>query len=203
VDALVDEVVEHLTTNPPAILRTSLLWPVLAVLLLAGVLTDLRVNWDEERRYGVDWGDVLLVVGLFAAGVASMVTGATFPAGDSLLWPLAGFTIMATATALRWWATGVLGADFNAALRTRPGQVVRSEGPFRWVRHPGYLGAYAYQVGAILLFGWWPPVLVLIVTLGLGFRRRIKREEAINRQAIVGYEEYMRQVRWRMIPGLW
>ncbi len=71
------------------------------------------------------------------------------------------------------------------------------------MRHPGYLGAYAYQVGAVVVFGWWPPALVLIVTLGLGFRHRIEREEAINQQAIVGYEEYMRQVRWRMIPGLW
>lgn len=184
VDGLVDQIVERLTTELPAIFRTSWLWPVLAVLLLGGVLTDRRVNWDDKRRYGVDWGDVLLVVGLFVAGVASMVTSATFPAGDSLLWPLAGFTIMAAAVALQWWATGVLGVDFNAALRTRPGQAVRTEGPFRWVRHPGYLGAYAYQVGAVAVFGWWPPVLVLIVTLGLGFRHRIKREEAINRQAI-------------------
>ncbi len=49
------------------------------MLLLAGVLTDRRVDWDEERRYGLDWGDVVLVVGLFAAGVASMVTGAHVP----------------------------------------------------------------------------------------------------------------------------
>jgi protein-S-isoprenylcysteine O-methyltransferase Ste14 len=189
--------------NLPAIFTTPWLWPIAALLLLGGVITDRRVNWEGEHGYRPDLGDVLLGALLVLAGVISIAIDATLPMGDSLLWPVVGFAMMAAACPLRWRATGILGSDFNAALRTRPGQQVRDTGPYRWVRHPGYTGVLMYLTGLVVIFGWWPPIVVMVVVLGNAFRKRIEREEAINRREIEGYEQYMREVRWRMIPGLW
>lgn len=71
------------------------------------------------------------------------------------------------------------------------------------MRHPGYLGVTLYLTGMAVIFGWWPPVVVTVVLLGAYCRARIHREEAINRDGIAGYGEYMARVRWRMVPGLW
>lgn len=101
-DALVDKVVEHLTTDPPAIFRTSSLWPVLALLLLAGVRTDRRVNWGRGTPLRLGLGRRRLGGGFVRRQRFQHRHRATFPAGDSLLWPLVGFTIMAAAAGLRW-----------------------------------------------------------------------------------------------------
>jgi hypothetical protein len=128
------------------------------VLLLAGV-TDRRVNWDEERRYGVDWGDALLVVGLFAAALPASSPAprsrrvtlccGRLPASPS--WPPPP---VCDGGQLACWvltSTPLFAPDLGRSFAARA--------PFRRVRHPGYLGAYAYQAGAVLVFGWWPPVV--------------------------------------------
>jgi protein-S-isoprenylcysteine O-methyltransferase Ste14 len=203
VDQLGQRLLETLASGDlPPIFTTPWLWPIAALLLLGGVITDGRVNWEGEHRHRPDLGDGLLGALLVISGVASLATDAMLPLGDSLVWPV-GVVMMAAACALRWQATDVLGADFNAALRTRPGQQVRNAGPYRWVRHPGYTGVLMYLTGLVVIFGWWPPIVVMVVVLGNAFRERVEREEAINRREIEGYERYMREVQWRMIPGLW
>ncbi len=78
-----------------------------------------------------------------------------------------------------------------------------ASGPYRWVRHPGYLGVVLYLTGLAVIFGWWPPVVVVVIMLDAYCRARIEREETINRDGIAGYGEYMPRVRWRMVPRLW
>jgi protein-S-isoprenylcysteine O-methyltransferase Ste14 len=202
VDQLDHRLIETMSIDLPPIFTTRWLWAVAGVLLLGGAIIDRRVNFAGKQRRP-DLGDALLAALLVLAGVISIATGATLPMGNSLLWPVVGFTMMAAACPLRWRATGILGLDFNAALQTRPGQPVRDTGPYRWVRHPGYTGVLIYLTGLVVIFGWWPPIVVMVVVLGNAFRKRIEQEEAINRREIEGYEQYMRKVRWRLIPGLW
>ena len=200
-EQFVDRIIEHLATEPPAIFVTPWLWVLYGVMLAGGFLTDRRVHWEERPRLRIQ--DFALFAALFVSGVVSMATGATFPNGGSIVWPLLGFTLMAAGLVLRVQATGRLGRDFNGDLRTRPGQTVVASGPYRWVRHPGYLGVALYLTGLAVIFGWWLPVVVVLIMVGAYCRARIDREEAINRDGIVGYGEYMARVRWRMVPGLW
>jgi protein-S-isoprenylcysteine O-methyltransferase Ste14 len=203
VEHLGQPLIAPMSTDLPPMFTSPWLWAIAGVLLVGGAVTDSRGNWEGEHCYRPDLGDALLGILLVLAGVVSIAINATLPMGNSLLWPVVGFTMMAAACPLRWRATGILGPDFNAALRTRPGQQVRDTGPYRRVRHPGYAGVMMYLTGLVVTLGWWPPIVVMVVVLGNAFRKRIKQEEAINRREIEGYEEYMRKVRWRMIPGLW
>ena len=185
VDQIVERMIEHLATEPPAIFVTPWLWAAYGVMFLGGFFTDRRVHWEQRPRPRP--ADFFLGAALVASGVVSMATGATFPSGGSTLWPLLGFTLMAAGLVLRLQATGRLGRDFNGDLRTRPGQTVVTSGPYRWVRHPGYLGVVLYLTGMAVIFGWWPPVVVAVLLLGAYCRARIHREEAINQQGIAGY----------------
>ena len=56
--------------------------------------------------------------------------------------------------------------------------------------------------GIPLLLGSWlglmaAPLIVLILSV------RIFKEKAMLRRELEGYEEYVRQVRWRLIPRVW
>ncbi|HEV2069129.1 MAG TPA: hypothetical protein VGR26_04995 [Acidimicrobiales bacterium] len=49
-EQLVDRVIEHLATEPPAIFVTPCLWVLYGVMLVGGFLTDRRVNWKKRPR---------------------------------------------------------------------------------------------------------------------------------------------------------
>src|SRR5689334_9011720 len=79
------------------------------------------------------------------------------------------------------------------------GQKVISTGLYAIVRHPMYAGAVLLFIAAPLLLGSIYGLLlglVLIVTIGA----RSLGEEAMLKAELEGYREYMRKVKWRMIP---
>ena len=79
------------------------------------------------------------------------------------------------------------------------GQKVISTGLYAIVRHPMYAGATLLFISAPLLLGSIAGLvlgLVLIVTIGA----RAVGEEAMLKEELEGYRDYMRKVKWRMIP---
>ena len=79
------------------------------------------------------------------------------------------------------------------------GQHVVSTGPYAQVRHPMYAGALLLFLGGPMLLSSDAGLLlgfVLIITIAI----RSLGEEAMLREELPGYREYMREVRWRMIP---
>lgn len=87
------------------------------------------------------------------------------------------------------------------AVQTERGHHPVSEGPYAYVRHPGY-------AGAIVGFGAMPVMLgslwALLPTL-LGLALLVIRtywEDRTLRRELTGYTEYARHVRWRLLPGV-
>jgi protein-S-isoprenylcysteine O-methyltransferase Ste14 len=79
------------------------------------------------------------------------------------------------------------------------GQTVVSTGMYGVVRHPMYAGALLlFVAGPLLLGSVWGLIvsLILIVTIAV----RSIGEEAMLKQELEGYSDYMRRVKWRMIP---
>jgi len=87
-------------------------------------------------------------------------------------------------------------------IQTDRGHAVCREGPYRWIRHPGYAASLLYIVPTGMILGSWlaaiPQVLAsaaLIVRTGL--------EDQTLQAELPGYAEYARDVRWRLLPGIW
>ena len=79
------------------------------------------------------------------------------------------------------------------------GQKVISTGMYGVVRHPMYAGALLLFVAApLLLSSVWGLImsLILIITIAV----RSIGEEAMLKQELEGYGDYMKRVKWRMIP---
>lgn len=82
------------------------------------------------------------------------------------------------------------------------GQVVVKTGPYRFVRHPMYGGAIPVAVGMALWLGSYAAAALALVPI-LVLAARVRVEEEMLRKELAGYEEYAREVRWRMVPGVW
>jgi protein-S-isoprenylcysteine O-methyltransferase Ste14 len=81
-------------------------------------------------------------------------------------------------------------------------QKVVSTGPYRYVRHPMYAGFGLYVIGTALMLGSWLGAAYGLVLIAAVARRAIFEEETLQRE-LPGYDDYMKSVRHRLIPGIW
>ncbi len=87
-------------------------------------------------------------------------------------------------------------------VQTERGQTVISTGPYRYVRHPMYAAVIPFVVGTTLLLGsWYGLLLGLMLVIGIGFRA--VEEERVLRRELPGYDTYMAQVKYHLIPYIW
>jgi protein-S-isoprenylcysteine O-methyltransferase Ste14 len=87
-------------------------------------------------------------------------------------------------------------------LQADRGQHVVSTGPYAHVRHPLYAAAVLFLIGTALLLGSWSGLagaVVLVAALAL----RAVLEERMLAADLPGYAGYMRQVKYRLVPGVW
>ena len=87
-------------------------------------------------------------------------------------------------------------------IQTDRGQTVCKEGPYRYVRHPGYVGGFLFTISIGLMLGsWWASIPQVIAALMLVWRTA--REDKTLLVELPGYAEYSTQTRFRLLPGIW
>ena len=87
-------------------------------------------------------------------------------------------------------------------LQAERGQRVIDTGPYALVRHPMYAAALVYVLGMPLLLGSWDGLAVLPVLLA-GLLPRAVFEEKMLARNLPGYADYMKKVRYRLVPLIW
>ena len=106
--------------------------------------------------------------------------------------------------AIRVWAIAALGSTFRTSVEVDPGQSVVSNGPYKRLRHPSYIGFAADRVRIRprrrqLAGARRRAVVVPLPALW----RRIEVEEAeLNRVLGDPYRAYQTRTK-RLMPGLW
>ena len=75
-------------------------------------------------------------------------------------------------------------------------------GPYRIIRHPGYVGGCGILIGMALALGsLWALVPAICACLLLLIRTNA--EDKTLRRELPGYADYARRVRFKWLPGLW
>lgn len=115
----------------------------------------------------------------------------------------AALVVIVLGYALVVWAMAS-NAFFSTTVRIQAdrGHTVATGGPYRYVRHPGYLGAILFTlVMPILLGSLWA-----LIPAGLALPAYVVRtalEDRTLHAELDGYAEYVARVRHRLLPGVW
>jgi protein-S-isoprenylcysteine O-methyltransferase Ste14 len=121
----------------------------------------------------------------------------------SLAYHVGGLIVMALGFTLFLWAMAS-NAFFAEGVRIQQerGHTVAAGGPYRYVRHPGYVGAILSQVTTPFLLGsvW---ALIPSVASAVLYVARTYLEDKTLREELQGYKEYAQQTRYRLLPGVW
>jgi protein-S-isoprenylcysteine O-methyltransferase Ste14 len=174
-------------------------WPPRRCLFAgAGRRDNARMTTFTERGgWWVAWQLPVLVV-------AAALPPWTKPAAlDPLSHPVRSLALvlLAAAALLTLGAVKELGRSLTPYPRPRERGELRTGGPYRWMRHPLYVGLLAATLGWALL--WQSAIgLAYAVAVAAFFDRKAAREERWMRERFPGYEDYRCRVR-RFIPGVY
>jgi protein-S-isoprenylcysteine O-methyltransferase Ste14 len=131
-----------------------------------------------DRRYG--WTDGIP----FAAQVAALAVC------------VLGYALVVWATAANRFFSQIV------RIQSERGHTVATGGPYHYVRHPAYIGALLYEVAVpVLLASWWALLASGVNVILLVLRTAL--EDRTLQAELTGYAGYARQVRYRLIPGIW
>jgi protein-S-isoprenylcysteine O-methyltransferase Ste14 len=194
-------------------------WAILAVIgaflaahpiLLIPINPDLLAErekgvWDREVKAWDKWVTAL-AAGVFP--VASWIVAGLdirfhwsrdLPLGVHLI----GLLVMVLGFALFLWAM-TSNAFFSEGVRIQSerGHTVATNGPYRYVRHPGYAGAILSQLSTPFLLGS-PWALIPSLISGFLYLLRTHMEDTTLQAELPGYQAYTRQTRYRLLPGVW
>jgi protein-S-isoprenylcysteine O-methyltransferase Ste14 len=188
---------------PPAI-RFASLWVLVAVSVLTNVLQP-PYPLTAPAEGGEDRGTfVHIVASVYVTQIAALLEllvrkPLTLPF-DALAW--GALTAMVGGLGLRIWAVRTLGRSFTLRLHVEPGQRIIQDGPYRWIRHPSYAGAWLTFVASCVLLGSWVAAGLAAATLAAAFARRIRCEERLMAERCPGYQAYAART-GALLPRVW
>jgi protein-S-isoprenylcysteine O-methyltransferase len=189
-----------------AMLRAPQLW----IMVLIGVLASLfQPDYNPFRRSPntEDKGTANQIIwSIYLTQLSVLIEATYFRYPESVSWnTLTTFALilMMSGLAIRTWAVFTLGRYFTWHIATQKDQTVIKTGPYAFVRHPGYFGAFlTYASTALFLKAWFSFVLSLIVLLFAFLRRIYYEEKKLKLDLGNQYDSYCKSVK-RLIPGIW
>lgn len=113
-----------------------------------------------------------------------------------------GIAVMLFGFGIRWAGMWTLRKFFSANVAVQADHRLIVQGPYRFVRHPGYFGGWLSFVGLGLALGDWLALLILAFLTAPAFLFRIRVEESMLRHAFPDYSAYAVKVK-RFVPFVW
>ncbi|KQC14090.1 MAG: hypothetical protein APR63_06125 [Desulfuromonas sp. SDB] len=151
------------------------------------------------------WDTYLLAFsGLFGLG-GLVVAGLDYRFNWSNIIPRNGQYLAALVVGLGFllgvWAMAV-NRYFSSVARIQMGQVVVKEGPYQYVRHPGYTGSIITSLALpFMLDTVWALVPIVISVILLIIRTGL--EDRMLQNELHEYKIYTQEASYRLFPGIW
>lgn len=190
-----------------ALVALYCVWVTVNALLLMPNSPAMLAERVTHRFSAKRWDNVILSLYGMMTLVKLIVAGLDFRYGWTPPLPLAlqigALVIAALGYALVTWAM-VANTFFALAnrIQTERGHIVVTGGPYRYVRHPGYVGSIVFELATPLLLGSWWALLPGIISALLMLIRTALEDRSL-RHELSGYSLYAQQTRYRLLPGVW
>jgi protein-S-isoprenylcysteine O-methyltransferase Ste14 len=162
-----------------------------------------RVEKEETK----DWDKKITTFITIPTIAALIVAGLDKRFGWSPQLPLwihiTGLVLMALGQLLFTWAM-IANKYFATTVRIQKDREhsVATSGPYRYVRHPGYVGMVIVLLATPLALGsLWALIPEGLAVIGYFIRTALEDKTLL--EELDGYQDYTSQVHYRLLPGIW
>jgi protein-S-isoprenylcysteine O-methyltransferase Ste14 len=163
--------------------------------------TQIKAGVKEWDKYIAAIGSVLYPLMILI--VAGLDTRNGWSPSLALIFQFAALTAAAGGNLISIWATSV-NKFYSRFVRIQKerGHFAISDGPYRFIRHPGYLGQVIFSLASGLALGsLWALIPGGLFAVLLVLRTAL--EDRTLQEELQGYKAYTRRVRYRLIPYIW
>ena len=111
-----------------------------------------------------------------------------------------GLSLIVLGIIIRQYSILILGRYFTLSVKVASDQKVVSKGPYKYIRHPSYLGILVTELGVGVALGSWEGTIFLLVASGsaIGYRIHVE-EEALVSELGEDYVQYQKKTK-RLLP---
>jgi len=170
---------------------------------------ELLVQRLKRKREGSKrWDEILmrvsnLMVLIAVPAIAGLDIGRFHWSSLSIHFAVLGFMLYIISSILINWAM-IVNPHFEPTVRIqkdRTHQVITT-GPYKIVRHPGYLAGILFTLSIPLIIGGVFTFIPAGIYLLLMIIRTLFEDRTLHRE-LNGYSEYAKRVRYRLFPWIW
>jgi protein-S-isoprenylcysteine O-methyltransferase Ste14 len=87
-------------------------------------------------------------------------------------------------------------------IQSEQGHSIAAEGPYKYVRHPGYVGFALMAIATPVALGSFYALSMSFLVMIIFIVRTALEDKTLLRE-LEGYEEYSKKVKYRLIPFIW
>lgn len=125
----------------------------------------------------------------------------TLPRQDWIEW--GGLGLIGLGIILRFWTRLAIKGMYTGHVEIQEGHVLVQNGPYRFIRHPGYTGFLLMSLGVSVAYSSLVGLLAILVLMLPGLAYRMKVEEKLLSQHFGDeYLKYTENTK-KMIPLIW
>lgn len=129
------------------------------------------------------------------------LTVRVLPSSQWKIWCALGAVLTLFGVLFTIWARMYIGRNWSSVAAVKVNHELITGGPYRWVRHPIYLGLTLGFVGTAMAIGQWRGMLAVVLSL-IAIAQRILVEERFMREQFGNvYDTYAQRVQ-ALVPGL-
>jgi len=195
----------------PLLLKPELIlnFKTLILLVSASVLWLSQPGFSKRDMNSNKQSDKLsILIILIASSVSvlsSVVEWAYFTTDQSQVNSLTiiGFILLMIGICFRVWSINVLGKNFTATVKITKEHELIKNGPYKFIRHPSYLGAFIAIIGCPVFLNDTYTIFISSIAMIIAYYFRITVEEkTLSNHFGKFYEDYKKDT-YRLVPLIW
>ena len=164
---------------------------------------------DAGKKENVkSWDKILVpVIAIYMPMVSWVIAGLDARFGwspnlpDGIQWAALGVNFAASMFST-WAMFANRFFSSHVRIQTERGHTVVRKGPYHFLRHPGYAGGIVSWIITPIFFSSWWLIIPTVLTI-TGYVVRTALEDHVLQEELPGYKEYVREVKYRLLPGIW
>ncbi len=159
----------------------------------------------EERKKSKSFRFILasILISILSTLILTIANVGTIPVnlieGSRIL----GLAFYLFGIILRYWSSFLLGDYFTRAVEVDKDQDLVSKGPYRFIRHPLYLGLLLLTTAIPIYLGNFIALIITVILMSWSLRHRIKEEEDKLLHILGDKYQKWKKDKYRMIPFIY
>lgn len=183
------------------------IWVTANALLLTPRSPTMLAERVTHRFSDKTWDNIILVVYGILTVAKLIVAGLDYHYGWtrplSMTLQISALAVAGIGYALMTWAmTANPFYAIGSRIQADRGHTVATEGPYYYMRHPGYVGSIIFELATPIMLGsLWALIPGGLAALLIILRTAI--EDHLLFTELEGYDAYAQGTRFRLLPGVW